>query len=346
MNTGHTSANDLPRSYKRVVLASRPVGKPAVANFRIEEAALPAPLEGQVLIRNRYLSIDPYMLGRMYETRSYAVCQPLDEVMIGEAAGYVVASRHPDFKIGDAVVGPTGWQEFAVSDTEPLRKVDCSEAPLSAYLGALGMTGVTAWYGMTQIGQPVPGETVVVSAAAGAVGSVAVQVAKAKGCRVIGIAGGSEKCHYVVHELGADDCIDYRTADSNTALSNLLSSSAPNGVDTFFDNVNGWILDSVLPVMNLRGRIALCGMISRFGDKPISLSAHHFLLLSRLRAQGFIIWDHVDQWDQAVETLKNMLNGGTLKIKETISTGIESAPNACLGLLTGHNVGKQLVKFY
>ncbi len=327
-------------------MASRPVGKPAAENFRVEEVALPAISAGTVLIRNRYLSIDPYMLGRMYETRSYAACQPLDEVMIGETAGYIVASSHPDFKIGDAVVGQTGWQEYALFNPKSLRKVDNDGTALSAYLGALGMTGATAWFGLTQICRPSAGETVVVSAAAGAVGSVAVQIAKAQGCRVIGIAGGAEKANYVMHQLGADDCIDYRTVDSSTDLSTLLSRRAPNGVDAFFDNVNGWILEGVLPIMNLHGRIALCGMISRFGDKPMSLSTHEFLLLSRLKAQGFIVWDHLDQWDQAVATLKNMLKGETLRISETTSKGIESAADACLGLLNGHNIGKQIVQFY
>lgn len=345
MSAEHTSRYDLPLRYKRVVLASRPHVKPVLENFRVEDVEMPSVTPGKVLIRNRYLSIDPYMLGRMYETRSYAISQELNEVMIGEAAGYVVASNHPDFKLGDAVVGPTGWQEFALSDTQSLRKVDDSKASLSAYLGALGMTGVTAWFGMTQICRPVAGETVVVSAASGAVGSVAVQLAKAEGCRVVGIAGGAEKCHYVIEELGADDCIDYRTADSNASLTSKLNQCAPKGVDVFFDNVNGWVLDSVLPAMNLYGRIALCGMISRFGDKPTSLSEHQFMLLSRLKAQGFIIWDHVERWDEAVSTL-SMLNNGSLLIKETISIGIDSAPNACLGLLQGKNLGKQLVKFY
>lgn len=346
MNAAHTPQADLPRVCKRVVLASRPIGKPALENFRLEEVALPTLPDGQVLIRNRYLSIDPYMLGRMYEARSYAAAQALDEVMVGEAVGHVVLSCHPDFKIGDAVVGPTGWQEYAVSDTTRLRRVEDDGTPLSAYLGALGMTGVTAWVGMTQICQPKAGETVVVSAAAGAVGSVAVALAKAQGCRVIGIAGGAHKARHVIHELGADDCIDYRTVDSAAALTRLLSTAAPDGVDAFFDNVNGWILDGVLPAMSLYGRIALCGLISRFGDKPMSLTNHQYMLFSRLKAQGFIVWDHDEHWNQAVDHLRSMLDQGSLHMKETLSQGIESAPAACLGLMNGHNLGKQIVQLY
>lgn len=346
MNTDVVTQNPRPVQYKRVVLASRPTDRPRQENFRLEEVLVPAVSEGQVLVRNRFLSIDPYMLGRMYETFSYASCQPLNEPMVGEGAGYVVESNHVEFKVGDAVVSPTGWQEFALLDGQALRKVDTSKASLSAYLGVLGMTGMTAWFGTTQICKPCAGETVVVSAAAGAVGGVAVQLAKSLGCRVIAIAGGADKCRYVTEELGADACVDYRTVDSNDALTSRLAELTGSGVDVFFDNVNGWVLDSVLPVMSLHGRIALCGMISRFGDKPTTLSAHRYMLLSRLKAQGFIIWDHVNQWDEAVKTLLQLLDSGSLLLKESISTGIESAPDACLGLLEGRNIGKQIVQLY
>lgn len=307
---------------------------------------MPGLAEGQVLVRNRYLSIDPYMLGRMYAAQSYAAAQPLEETMVGETAGHVVASRHPGFNVGEAVVGMFGWQEYGLSDGAKVRKVDESGASLSAYLGMLGMSGVTAWYGMTAICRPKKGETVLVSAAAGAVGGVALQLAKARGCKVIGIAGGERKCRYVTGELGADACIDYRTISSGETLTEAISRHAGNGIDAFFDNVNGWILDSALPVINLHGRIALCGMIGRFGDRPMQLSSHHFLLFSRLMAQGFIVWDHVDKWDEAVNELRGLMNDGLLKSAETFAVGIESAPDACIGLLTGKNLGKQLVRFH
>ncbi|MBF6618221.1 MAG: NADP-dependent oxidoreductase [Candidimonas sp.] len=331
-------------SYRRIVLDSRPAGRPAADNFRLEEVAVPMLEDGQVLVRNRYLSIDPYMLGRMSTGVSYAPSQPLGEVMIGETVGEVVQSRNKEFPVGDHVVGQLGWQEMATSDGQALRKVDIGAAPMSAHLGVLGMTGVTAWYGMTQICSPAAGSTVVVSAAAGAVGGVAVQLAKAKGCRVIGIAGGSRKCEYVMESLGADACVDYKKHADSAALGRAVGSHAPDGVDAYFDNVNGWMLDGVLPLMNRFGRIALCGMISRYGDTPMQLSAHSYLLISRLRAEGFIVWDHLDLWPQALQELTGLLQSGSLRSGESIAEGIEAAPAACIGLLSGENLGKQLVK--
>lgn len=330
--------------YRRIVLDSRPSGRPTPENFRLEEAVVPEIEGGQVLVRNRYLSIDPYMLGRMSTGVSYAPSQPLGEVMIGETVGEIIQSRSQDFPVGTHVVGQLGWQEMAVSDGQGLRKVDVDGAPMSAHLGVLGMTGVTAWYGMTQICSPAAGSTVMVSAAAGAVGGVAVQLAKARGCRVVGIAGGPGKCEYVVESLGADACIDYKKYADSAALGQAVGVHAPDGVDAYFDNVNGWMLDAVLPFMSRFGRIALCGMISRYGDTPMQLSAHSYLLISRLRAQGFIVWDHLDLWPQALQELTDLLHSGSLRSGESIVEGIEAAPAACIGLLSGENMGKQLVK--
>ncbi|NYT50017.1 zinc-binding dehydrogenase [Parapusillimonas granuli] len=342
----HTATGLVPERYRRMVLASRPVDKPDTTHFRLEEVGMPGVAAGQVLVRNRYLSIDPYMVGRMYTTQSYAAAQALGETMVGETAGHVIASQHPDFQIGDAVVGALGWQEYGVSDGTNLRRVDEQRAPLSAYLGMLGMTGVTAWYGINRICRPVEGDTVLVSAAAGAVGGVAVQLAKAKGCKVIGIAGGEQKCHYVTRVLGANACIDYRPLASKEALTEEIFKHAVDGVDAFFDNVNGWVLDAAFPAMSLGGRIALCGMIGRYGNRSMQLLSHHFLLLSRLTAQGFIVWDHVGEWGRAVDELSDLMDGGLLRSEETRAFGIEAAPHACLGLLAGKNVGKQLVQFY
>lgn len=339
-----STPSDYPSSYRRVVLASRPSGKPAVGNFALEQVQAVPLADGQLRVINKYLSIDPYMLGRMYESRSYAPSQPLGEAMVGETVGRVVESRHSGFTAGEYVVGPLGWQEQSISDGSELRRVDPQQAPLSAYLGALGMTGITAWYGMTQICRPEPGSTVAVSAAAGAVGGVAVQLAKERGCRVVGIAGGAHKCRYVTEFLGADACVDYKQADSIAALNDALSKYAPDGFDACFDNVNGWVLDAILPLMNCFGRIALCGMIGRYGEAENHLAAYGYLLLSRLMAQGFIVRDHMDLWPQAVDELTRMLQQGQLRYRESIADGIAAAPAACIGLLSGQNVGKQLVK--
>lgn len=333
-----------PASYTRVVLASRPSGNPRPENFRLERVSAPALAEGQVRVRNHYLSIDPYMVGRMYDTQSYAPSNAVGDVMPGETAGRIVESRHPDFPVGQCVVGPLGWQEQAVSDGRQLRRADPQRAPLSAYLGVLGMTGVTAWYGMTQICEPVPGSTVVVSAAAGAVGGTAVQLGKARGCRVVGIAGGARKCRYVTEVLQADACVDYKAAGNSQALGEALAGHAPEGFDACFDNVNGWVLDAILPRMNRYGRIALCGMIARYGQAPNQLTAHGHLLISRLRAQGFIVWDHPEVWQTAVDELGTLLGEGRLRYQESIAQGIAAAPGACIGLLSGQNTGKQLVK--
>jgi NADPH-dependent curcumin reductase CurA len=336
---------------QRIVLASRPTGEPSSANFRLETVELPALQDQQVLVRHHYLSLDPYMRGRMNDGKSYAQPQPLDAVMIGGTVGEVVESRHPGFAAGDKVVGMGGWQQFAVVDAaQPgaLRKVDTAHIPLSAYLGAVGMPGVTAWVGLTQIIEPKAGETVVVSAASGAVGSAVGQLAKARGCRVVGIAGGPDKCAYTVDELGFDACLDYKALaqqdSSGKELSLALKAAAPQGVDGYFENVGGAILDVVMSRMNAFGRIAFCGMISGYNGEPIPMANPALILVSRLKLQGFIVSEHMALWPQALKELGTMVATGQLKYRETVAHGLASAPEAFLGLLQGRNFGKQLVK--
>ena len=331
---------------KQFLLASRPQGEATAANFRLVETPVAALADGQVLVRHHYLSLDPYMRGRMSDAKSYAAPQPLDAVMIGGTAGEVVDSRHPGFKAGDNVVGMGGWQQYSVVDGAKgaVRKVDVSRIPLPAYLGVVGMPGVTAWYGLMKIIKPEPGNTVLVSAASGAVGSAVGQLAKAKGCRAIGIAGGDEKCAYVVDELGFDACIDYKVHADPKSLYRALKDATPSGIDGHFENVGGAILDAALARMNPFGRIAVCGMISGYDGQPIPISQPQLILTSRLRVEGFIVSEHVDVWPEALPELGTMVAAGKLKYRESIAEGIESAPAAFLGLLKGKNFGKQLVK--
>ncbi|MCU0939897.1 MAG: NADP-dependent oxidoreductase [Burkholderiaceae bacterium] len=325
---------------RRIVLASRPTAEVTPDNFRLETVDTPTLSDGQLLVRNEWLSLDPYMRGRMNEGRSYAQAQALDETMVGGTAGTVVESRHPKFKAGDVVVGYLGWQEYGVSDGSGLYKADTTHIPLSAYLGAVGMPGVTAWYGLHKIIEPKAGETIVVSAASGAVGGVVGQLAKLAGCRAVGIAGGSEKCDYVVNELKFDACIDYKSQDVGKAL----KEAAPRGVDGYFENVGGEILDAVLPRMNAFGRIALCGLIAGYNAQPIPIRNPTWLLISRLKLQGFIVSEHMEVWPQALKELGQGVATGTIRYRETVAHGLESAPEAFVGLLKGRNFGKQLVK--
>jgi len=332
---------------KQIHLVSRPNVEASVDNFRLVEAPVPAVAEGQVLVRNHFLSLDPYMRGRMNDAKSYAQPQPLNAVMQGGTVGEVVESKHANYQAGDKVVGFGGWQQYClVEGGAPgmLRKVDTTHIPLSAYLGAVGMPGVTAWYGLMQICQPKPGETIVVSAASGAVGSAVGQLAKAKGCRAVGIAGGADKCRYVVEELGFDACVDYKAYADPKALYQALKDATPDGVDGCFENVGGPVFDAVLARMNAFGRIALCGMISGYDGEPIPLKQPQLLLTNRLTLRGFIVSEHMDLWPQALKELGGLVAAGKLKYRETVANGIESAPEAFLGLLKGKNFGKQLVK--
>ena len=327
-------------TYQHIVLASRPNGVVSVDNFRLESAPIPSISAGQVLVRNHYLSLDPYMRMRMEDVKSYAAPQALDAVMVGGTAGEVVASNNPKFAVGDKVVGMLGWSEMGVDDGSMLKKVDTTHIPLSAYLGAVGMPGMTAWYGLTQIIKPKEGDTIAVSAASGAVGGVVGQLAKARGCRVIGIAGGKEKCSYVMDELGFDACIDYKGGN----LYKDVKAAAPNGIDGLFENVGGVVMDAVLARMNPFGRIALCGLISGYDGEPMPIHNMRVLLSMRLTLQGFIVSEHMELWPQGLAETGTLVATGKIKYRETIANGLAEAPSAFLGLLRGKNFGKQLVK--
>jgi len=332
---------------RQIHLVSRPTGEASADNFRLLEKPLGSPGEGQVLVRHHFLSLDPYMRGRMNDAKSYAQPQPLDQVMQGGTVGVVVESRHPNYKPGDSVVGYGGWQDYSIVDAGVpgmLRKVDTSRVPLSAYLGAVGMPGVTAWYGLMKICQPKPGQTIVVSAASGAVGSAVGQLAKSRGCRAVGIAGGSDKCGYVTGELGFDACVDYKAHPDSKSLYQALKEATPDGVDGCFENVGGTVLDVTLARMNAFGRIALCGMISGYDGQPIPLQQPQLILQSRLTIEGFIVSEHMEVWPEALKELGAMVASGKLKYRETVAEGLAAAPDAFLGLLKGRNFGKQLVK--
>jgi NADPH-dependent curcumin reductase CurA len=332
---------------RRILLVSRPKGEAELANFKLDQVDVPALADGQVLVRNHYLSLDPYMRGRMNEGKSYAQPQPLNEVMIGGTVGEVVESRNDHFKVGDKVVGMGGWQEYQLIDAGQrgvLQKVDTAHVPLSAYLGAVGMPGVTGWYGLVKIIEPKEGQTVVVSAASGAVGGVVGQLAKARGCRAVGIAGGAAKCDYVVKELGFDACIDYRQHADAKSLAAAIRQACPAGIDGYFENVGGMVMDAVMANMNAFSRIALCGMISGYEGEPIPMSYPQLMLTNRMRVEGFIVSEHMDVWPQALKELGTLVATGRLKYRESVAQGIENAPQAFLGLLKGRNFGKQLVK--
>jgi NADPH-dependent curcumin reductase CurA len=332
---------------KQILLDNRPEAEALTSNFKLVSSQSPALLDGQVLVKHSFLSLDPYMRGRMNESKSYAEPQPLGQVMIGGTVGVVTESRHPKFSAGDSVVGMGGWQEYSVVDgSQPgaLRKVDTTHVPLSHYLGAVGMPGVTAWYGLVKIIEPKAGETVVISAATGAVGSAYGALAKARGCRVVGIAGGPDKCQYAVKELGFDACVDYKQHPDVKSLSKALKEACPKGIDGYFENVGGMILDAVLLRMNAFGRIAVCGMIAGYDGQPLPLTYPALILTNRLKVQGFIVSEHMEVWPEALKELGMLVGSGKLRPRESVAQGIESAPEAFLGLLKGKNFGKQLVK--
>lgn len=325
-----------------VLLDNRPRGWPEPGNFRFREAAVPELAEGELLVRNQYLSLDPYMRGRMNEGKSYVAPLALGAVMCGEVVGEVLTSRHGRFAAGDRVHGDLGWQLYAVSNGKNLRKLD-PRVPLTANLSVVGMPGATAWRGLMDIGQPKAGETVVVSAAAGAVGGIVGQLARMKGCRAVGIAGGADKCRFVVEELGFDACIDYKGG----ALREALKAATPNGVDIYFDNVGGEILDTVLARMNPFSRLPLCGLISQYNaSEAYGVKNFRSVLTNRIRVQGFIVFDDLDKMRVALTELAQWVAEGRLRWRETIAEGLRSAPEAFIGMLRGHNVGKQLVKLF
>jgi NADPH-dependent curcumin reductase CurA len=326
---------------KQVLLACRPQGAVTEDNFRIVEVPVGKPGPGEVLVRNEWLSLDPYMRGRMSDAKSYAKSADIGEVMVGQTVGEVVESTDPNFKAGDKVLAPLGWQLYGIASAKELTKIDAKRAPASYYLGILGMPGITAWFGLLEVGQPKPGNTVVVSAASGAVGSVVGQLARIKGCRVVGIAGGKTKCDYVVNELGFDACVDHKAGN----LLADLREHCPRGVDVDFENVGGAILDTVLRVMNLFSRIVVCGLIAEYSStEPYGYKMLRSVLVNRIKMQGMIVFDWKDRYGEALNGLSGYLADGKLKYRESIVEGIDNAPKGLIALLKGENFGKQLVK--
>jgi NADPH-dependent curcumin reductase CurA len=328
-------------SNKAWTLASYPTGWVAESNFKLVESAVPSPKEGEVLVRNHWLSLDPYMRGRLSQQKSYVKGVEIGEVMTGETAGEVVESKHPKFKPGDKVTAPSGWQLYWCGKGELLTPVDTADkVPLSYFLGCLGMPGRTAYFGLKEIGAPKPGETVVVSAASGAVGMVVGQLAKAWGCRAVGIAGGKEKCDWV-KGLGFDACVDYKAGN----LYKDLKEACPKGVDVYFENVGGETLDTLLRLMNFRSRIIVCGLISEYNaTEPYGIKMFRAILVNRIKVQGMIVFDWFERYGEANQALRELVVAGKLKYRESVLEGIDKAPQGLIGLLKGQNFGKQLVR--
>ncbi len=328
---------------RKIVLAARPSGLPAEGDFRLVEEAMPEPGPGQVLVRGVYLSLDPYMRGRMNDAPSYAPPVGLGEVMVGGVVGEVMRSEDPGFAPGDVVEGPLGWQEYGVAAAGTLRKVDPGLAPISTAVGVLGMPGLTAYFGLLEVGRPEPGDTVVVSAAAGAVGAVVGQIAKIQGCRAVGIAGSEAKVAYLTDELGFDAGIDYKAAGN---LDAALVAACPKGVNVYFDNVGGEVSDAVFRHLGSRARIAICGQISQYNLTEPELGPRNlrFMLVNRARMEGFLVFDFAPRYDEGLSRLGGWIREGRLKYKEDVVEGLDNAPAAFLRLFTGENFGKQLVK--
>jgi NADPH-dependent curcumin reductase len=326
---------------RRVVLASRPQGDVTPQNFRIEEAPLPTPAEGEVLVRNEWLSLDPYMRGRMSDAKSYVPPVAIDAVMVGQTVGEVVDSRHPGFHKGDKVLTALGWQLYGTARGKELTMVDTTRVPASYYLGVLGMPGVTAWFGLFDIGKPKAGETVVVSAASGAVGSVVGQLAKGEGCRVVGIAGGAKKCEYVVKELGFDACVDYKAGK----LVEDLRAACPDGIDVNFENVGGPVLDAALRLARRNARFVICGLIAEYNaTEAYGYKAMRSILVNRVTMRGMIVFDWQERYPEALSDLAARVAMGKLRYKESVVEGLDNAPQGLISLLSGGNFGKQLVK--
>lgn len=332
---------------RRIVLNARPVGAPAAADFRLESGAVPVAGAGQVLLRTLYLSLDPYMRGRMSDGPSYATPVAIGDVMVGSTVSRVEASQHSDFKVGDLVVSYSGWQDYALSDGKGLTALLENEPHPSRALGVLGMTGCTAYMGLLDIGRPVAGETVVVAAASGAVGSVVGQIAKLKGCTVVGIAGGEEKCRYVIEELGFDFCVDHHGEN----LPDKLAAACAKGVDVYFENVGGAVFDAVLPLLNTKARIPVCGLIASYnatalppGPDRLGLLAGT-LLRKRIKMQGFIVFeDYGSRFGEFATAMREWVKQGKVKVREDIVFGLENAPEAFIGLLKGRNFGKLIIQ--
>jgi len=334
-----------PQQGKRIVLASRPVGEPKSSDFRIEEFAVPAPGPGEVLLRTIWLSLDPYMRGRMSEGPSYAAPVPVGGVMEGETVSEVIASNNPEFAKGDIVRKRAGWLTHAISKGKSLVKVDPRLAPISTSVGVLGMPGMTAYTGLLEIGKPQAGETVVVAAASGAVGSAVGQIAKIKGARAVGIAGGKDKCDYVRRELGFDACVDHRDPDFAARLKDVC----PKGIDVYFENVGGAVFEAVFPLFNFFARMPVCGLIAHYNDTETkspkwAASLMRAVLTKRLNIRGFIVSDFSSRHDDFLRDMSQWVREGKVKYKEFVTEGLDNAPAAFMGLLKGANFGKQLVR--
>ncbi len=333
----------MPETNRRVLLKSRPQGEPTAANFEVVDAPAPEPKEGEYLSRTIWLSLDPYMRGRMSEAKGYAANVNLGDAMVGGTVGQVLKSRNPKFKEGDFVVEYAGWQSHAVSNGAASMKLDPDAAPISAALSVLGMPGMTAWWGLMKIGQPKAGETVAVSAASGAVGSVVGQLAKLHGCRAVGIAGGKDKCDYVVKELGFDACVDYKAEGAN--LFKAIREACPKGIDVYFENVGGAVQAAVVPQLNDFARVPLCGLISQYNEMQMSPGPDwRLLLVKRALVKGFIVSDHFAEMPGFWQEVPPAVKAGKIKYREDVVKGLDKAPEAFIGLLKGRNFGKLLVQ--
>ncbi len=331
---------------RQVVLAARPEGCPKVTDFEILRGKIPQAGAGQVLLRSLYLSLDPYMRGRMSDAKSYAKPVQIGEVMVGGVVSQIMQSNDPAFKPGEIVFGYSGWQEFAVVEGKDLKRVDPSIAPISTALGVLGMPGLTAYTGLLNIGKPKPGETLVVAAASGAVGSLVGQIGNIYGCRTIGIAGSTQKCDFVRDELGFDDCVSHRDPD----LASALAAACPKGIDIYFENVGGAVFEAVLPLLNQSARVPVCGLVSHYNATELPAGPNKIpwlmraVLTKRLHIQGFIVWDFAEQEAEFEDSMSGWLKDGSVKYREDIVEGLENAPEAFIGLLEGRNFGKLVVK--
>ena len=331
---------------RQILLASRPDGEPSAGNFKLVEVEIPRPAPGQMLVRTIYLSLDPYMRGRMNAGPSYASPTEINEVMPGQSVCEVIESNIPDFRPGDIILATSGWQEYSLANIEEVQKIDRSLGPISYALGVLGMPGLTAYTGLLNIGRPHPGETVVVAAASGAVGSVVGQLGKIKGCRVVGVAGGQQKCGFVEKELGFDICIDHRHPDFDEEL----KAACPNGIDIYFENVGGAVFDAVLPLLNNFARIPVCGLIAHYNDAELPAGPNRVpqlmrsILVKRLTLGGFIVLDYLSQYPDFVREMTVWLREGRIKYREDMTDGLENAPRELIRLLKGGNFGKKIIR--